>query len=37
MGDLALSPPGVMAKLPRANARKAQNLLFAELRQPPQA
>jgi hypothetical protein len=36
-GDLALSHPGVMAKLPRANARKAQNLLFAELGQPPLA
>ncbi|PBJ83672.1 hypothetical protein CMZ84_04065 [Lysobacteraceae bacterium NML93-0399] len=34
-GDLALSHPGVMAKLPRASARKAQNLLFAELGQPP--
>lgn len=36
-GDLALSHPGVMAKVPRANARKAQNLLFAELGQPPLA
>ncbi|MBB3345272.1 hypothetical protein [Luteimonas sp. RC10] len=36
-GDLALSYPGVMAKLPRANALKAQNQLLAELGQPPLA
>ncbi len=33
-GDLALTHPGFLAKVPRANARKAQNLLFAELGQP---
>ncbi|MDR6991794.1 hypothetical protein [Luteimonas sp. 3794] len=36
-GDLALTHPGVMAKVPRANALKAQNLLFADLGQPPLA
>ncbi|MCD9005718.1 hypothetical protein LDO31_05600 [Luteimonas sp. XNQY3] len=36
-GNLALTHPGVMAKVPRASARKAQNLLFAELGQPPLA
>ncbi|MDR7194208.1 hypothetical protein [Luteimonas terrae] len=34
-GNLALSHPGIVAKVPRANARKAQNLLFADLGQPP--
>lgn len=34
-GDLALSYPGFMAKVPRASARKAQNQLFADLGQPP--
>ncbi|MCD9098647.1 hypothetical protein LU699_11655 [Luteimonas fraxinea] len=33
-GNLALTHPGVVAKVPRSNARKAQNLLFADLGQP---
>lgn len=36
-GDLALTHPGVVAKVPRAMARKAQNLLFVELGQQPLA
>lgn len=33
-GDMALTHPGVLAKLPRVNARKAQNLLLTDLGQP---
>ncbi len=34
-GDMALSGGGFVASVPRSMAKKAQNLLFAELHAPP--